>query len=87
MSQRNIADIRGRKLAKAGRNTPRGLRRGRVLSRPRAYVSVGEREMLAIDASAISQEKEYYAEIYGRYLRDEAQSEAAKATRAGKAIP
>jgi len=32
-------------------------------------------------------EKEYYAEIYGRYLRDEAQSEAAKAIRAGRAIP
>ncbi|KAF7968621.1 hypothetical protein HWV62_11740 [Athelia sp. TMB] len=32
-------------------------------------------------------EKQYYAEIYGRYLRDEAQSEAAKATRAGRVIP
>ncbi|PSR72646.1 hypothetical protein PHLCEN_2v11481 [Hermanssonia centrifuga] len=32
-------------------------------------------------------EKEHYAEIYGRYLRNEAQSEAAKATRAGRAIP
>jgi len=32
-------------------------------------------------------EKQYYAEIYGRYLRDEAQSEAAKAVRAGRAIP
>ncbi|KZP28522.1 glutathione-S-transferase [Athelia psychrophila] len=32
-------------------------------------------------------EKEYYAEIYGRYLRDEAQSEAAKAIRDGKVIP
>ena len=31
--------------------------------------------------------KEHYAEIYGRYLRDEAQSEAAKAVRAGRAIP
>ncbi|KAI0790586.1 glutathione-S-transferase [Abortiporus biennis] len=31
--------------------------------------------------------KEYYAEIYGRYLRDEAQSEAAKAIREGRAIP
>lgn len=35
----------------------------------------------------IFQEKEYYTEIYGRYLRDEAQSEAAKATRSGKIIP
>ncbi|EJC98963.1 glutathione-S-transferase [Fomitiporia mediterranea MF3/22] len=32
-------------------------------------------------------ERAYYAEIYGRYLRDEAQSEAAKATRAGRIIP
>ncbi|TFK44944.1 glutathione-S-transferase [Crucibulum laeve] len=31
--------------------------------------------------------KEHYAEIYGRYLRDEAQSEAAKAIRAGRVIP
>ncbi|KAI0767075.1 glutathione-S-transferase [Fomes fomentarius] len=29
-------------------------------------------------------DKEHYAEIYGRYLRDEAQSEAAKAIRAGR---
>jgi len=32
-------------------------------------------------------DKEHYAEIYGRYLRNEAQSEAAKATRSGSAIP
>ncbi|GAO47059.1 glutathione-S-transferase [Saitoella complicata NRRL Y-17804] len=32
-------------------------------------------------------DREHYEEIYGRYLRDEAQSEAAKATRSGKAIP
>ena len=30
------------------------------------------------------QDKEHYAEIYARYLRNEAQSEAAKAIRAGK---
>ncbi|TCD61940.1 hypothetical protein EIP91_007680 [Steccherinum ochraceum] len=34
-----------------------------------------------------SSELEYYEEIHGRYLRDEAQSEAAKAIRAGRAIP
>jgi len=34
-----------------------------------------------------SSEPDHYEEIYGRYLRDEAQSEAAKATRSGKAIP
>ncbi|KAJ7503024.1 glutathione-S-transferase [Mycena galericulata] len=32
-------------------------------------------------------DKEKYAQIYGRYLRDEAQSEAAKAIRAGRPIP
>ncbi|KAI0645231.1 glutathione S-transferase C-terminal-like protein [Trametes meyenii] len=31
-------------------------------------------------------DKEHYAEIYARYLRDEAQSEAAKAIRAGRAF-
>jgi len=36
---------------------------------------------------AITSDKEHYTEIYGRYLRNEAQSEAAKATRAGTAIP
>ncbi|KAH9919391.1 glutathione-S-transferase [Fomitopsis serialis] len=30
---------------------------------------------------------EHYEPIYGRYLRDEAQSEVAKATRAGKGLP
>lgn len=29
----------------------------------------------------------HYEQIYGRYLRNEAQSEAAKATRAGRIIP
>lgn len=33
------------------------------------------------------QDKDKYFEIYGRYLRDEAQSEAAKAIRAGRIIP
>jgi glutathione S-transferase len=32
-------------------------------------------------------EKQYYEKIYMRYLRNEAQSEAAKATRAGTVIP
>lgn len=32
-------------------------------------------------------EREYYLPIYGRYARDEAQSEAAKAIRAGRGIP
>lgn len=33
------------------------------------------------------QDKIHYEEIYGRYLRDEAQSEVAKAIRAGRALP
>ncbi|TFK74644.1 glutathione-S-transferase [Pluteus cervinus] len=37
-------------------------------------------------AKTMSQ-REYLADIYGRYLRDEAQSEAAKAIRAGRTIP
>jgi len=32
-------------------------------------------------------EEKYYEEIYGRYLRDEAQSEMAKATRTGGGEP
>ncbi|CCL99246.1 uncharacterized protein FIBRA_01261 [Fibroporia radiculosa] len=32
-------------------------------------------------------DREHYEPIYGRYLRDEAQSEAAKATREGRVIP
>lgn len=32
-------------------------------------------------------EREHYLPIYGRYARDEAQSEAAKAIRAGRGIP
>jgi len=32
-------------------------------------------------------DKEHHAEIYGRYLRDEAMSEGAKATREGRPIP
>jgi glutathione S-transferase len=35
----------------------------------------------------VSQDRDKYEEIYGRYLRDEAQSEAAKAIRAGRIIP
>jgi glutathione S-transferase len=33
------------------------------------------------------QDQDKYAEVYGQYLRDEAQSDAAKAIRAGRAIP
>lgn len=34
-----------------------------------------------------SSDDEYYEEILGRYLRNEAQSEVAKATRGGKNLP
>ncbi|GJE91373.1 glutathione S-transferase family protein [Phanerochaete sordida] len=34
-----------------------------------------------------SSERQHFIDIYGRYLRDEAQSEAAKAIREGRAIP
>lgn len=34
-----------------------------------------------------SQEGKYYIDIYNRYLRNEAQSEAAKAVREGREIP
>jgi glutathione S-transferase len=34
-----------------------------------------------------AQERQHYEEIMGRYLRDEAQSEVAKATRGGKDLP
>ncbi|KAF8132219.1 glutathione-S-transferase [Mycena galopus ATCC 62051] len=37
--------------------------------------------------SVLKTKSDKYAEIYGRYLRDEAQSEAAKAIRAGRIIP
>ncbi|KAJ7072668.1 glutathione-S-transferase [Mycena amicta] len=37
--------------------------------------------------SVIKTKSDKYTEIYGRYLRDEAQSEAAKAIRAGRVIP
>ncbi|KAJ7876132.1 glutathione-S-transferase [Mycena olivaceomarginata] len=37
--------------------------------------------------SVLKTKSDKYADIYGRYLRDEAQSEAAKAIRAGRVIP
>lgn len=39
------------------------------------------------EVKATTSDLEHYEEIYGRYLRDEAQSEAAKATRSGQVIP
>ncbi|EMD33147.1 hypothetical protein CERSUDRAFT_57316 [Gelatoporia subvermispora B] len=37
--------------------------------------------------SVLASQSEHYAEIYGRYLRDEAMSEVAKAIRAGRPLP
>ncbi|EPQ55206.1 glutathione-S-transferase [Gloeophyllum trabeum ATCC 11539] len=44
-------------------------------------------EKLESRDSLVKTSSQHYEEIYGRYLRDEAQSEAAKATRAGRVIP
>lgn len=44
---------------------------------------LGQRESVLKTTS----DREHYGDIYGRYLRDEAQSGAAKATRAGRTIP
>jgi len=46
----------------------------------------GELEKREIAVETMNR-KEYLVEIYGRYLRDEAQSGAAKAIRADRAIP
>ncbi|KII95625.1 hypothetical protein PLICRDRAFT_97369 [Plicaturopsis crispa FD-325 SS-3] len=60
----------------------RGYSRSAVSKEWEAYA-----QALAARDSVIKTSSEHYAEIYGRYLRDEAQSEAAKAIRAGKVIP
>ncbi|KIP04096.1 hypothetical protein PHLGIDRAFT_76517 [Phlebiopsis gigantea 11061_1 CR5-6] len=44
-------------------------------------------DLLEKRPSVLKTGSEHYTEIYGRYLRDEAQSEAAKATRSGGVIP
>lgn len=62
----------------------RGYRREVVGNGWKEYAEALEKRDSVIRTQS---DKEHYAEIYGRYLRDEAQSEAAKATRAGRAIP
>ncbi|EKM53396.1 uncharacterized protein PHACADRAFT_259750 [Phanerochaete carnosa HHB-10118-sp] len=62
----------------------RGFKRDDVGSK---WIEYAARLEKRDSVSKTSSDKEHYAEIYGRYLRDEAQSEAAKATRAGRAIP
>ncbi|AFR98466.2 glutathione S-transferase [Cryptococcus neoformans var. grubii H99] len=46
-----------------------------------------ERLMARDSLKNTSSEEQYYEEILGRYLRNEAQSEVAKATRAGQSLP
>ncbi|KAG6920031.1 hypothetical protein DXG01_010099 [Tephrocybe rancida] len=48
------------------------------------YASLVEKRKSVVETQS---EREHLNEIYGRYLRDEAQSEAAKAIRAGRVIP
>lgn len=62
----------------------RGFTRDAVGPTWKAYAETIEKRPSIINTAS---EKEHYAEIYGRYLRDEAQSEAAKALRAGRPIP
>jgi len=62
----------------------RGYKRENVSGAWFEYAGVVEKR----DSVVITQsERKYLNEIYGRYLRNEAQSEAAKAVRAGRIIP
>lgn len=62
----------------------RGFRREDVSAEWKRYADhVEQRESVVKTKS----DQDKYAEIYGRYLRDEAQSEAAKAIRANRPIP
>ncbi|KAF8993023.1 glutathione-S-transferase [Cyathus striatus] len=62
----------------------RGFKREEVGEKWVKYAAAIEKRDSIIKTSSL---KEHYTEIYGRYLRDEAQSEAAKATREGRVIP
>lgn len=62
----------------------RGFRREDVGERYKEYAERVERRESVVRTTSI---REHYIPIYARYLKDEAQSEAAKAIRAGKAIP
>ncbi|KAF7428797.1 hypothetical protein PC9H_008029 [Pleurotus ostreatus] len=62
----------------------RRFKRDEVSDAWKKYAEVIEKRDSVLKTSS---DKEHYTEIYGRYLRDEAQSEAAKATRAGRVIP
>ncbi|KAF8806588.1 glutathione-S-transferase [Phlegmacium glaucopus] len=62
----------------------RGYKRGDVSSSWKNYAETVEARDSVVKTMS---SKEHLREIYGRYLRDEAQSEAAKANRAGRVIP
>ncbi|RDB24896.1 putative glutathione S-transferase [Hypsizygus marmoreus] len=62
----------------------RGFRRADVSEAWENYAKLVEKRQSVVETQS---ERKYLNDIYGRYLRDEAQSEAAKAIRAGRAIP
>ncbi|KAF7792769.1 hypothetical protein EIP86_003867 [Pleurotus ostreatoroseus] len=62
----------------------RGYRREAVENGWKSYAEAVEKRDSVIRTQS---DKERYHEVYGRYLRDEAQSEVAKATRTGGVIP
>ncbi|KAJ6491786.1 glutathione-S-transferase [Mycena vitilis] len=62
----------------------RGYKRRDVSAEWKRYAGHVEQRASVLKTKS---DKDKYADIYGRYLRDEAQSEAAKAIRAGRVIP
>ncbi|TFK50941.1 glutathione-S-transferase [Heliocybe sulcata] len=63
--------------------THRGYKREEVGSGWKEYAEALEKRDSVVRTCS---DKEHYEPIYGRYLRDESQSETAKATRAGRAV-
>ncbi|KAF8911523.1 glutathione S-transferase [Gymnopilus junonius] len=62
----------------------RGYKRIDASPKWKEYAELVEKRDSVVNTSSL---REHQIEIYGRYLRDEAQSEAAKAIRAGRVIP
>ncbi|CAA7258972.1 unnamed protein product [Cyclocybe aegerita] len=62
----------------------RGYKRANVGAKWQAYAALVEKRPSVVNTSSL---REHLIPIYGRYLRDEAQSEGAKAIRAGKPLP
>ncbi|KAF7315116.1 Glutathione transferase-like protein [Mycena indigotica] len=85
-----LHDHRGyhvRRSVRNGSGMRSRLRSGRAWSRRKAWVITIALMLNVANFFCSTQDADKYEEIYGRYLRDEAQSEAAKAIRAGKPIP